>query len=345
MDMRLHSALMNLEVTEPVTVDRLQAFGLRWRLPGELTYLTLDEALSAEALEVTEISEAGSVPELKAVNKGDSMVLLLAGDMLVGAKQNRVLNASLMVPARSETAVPVSCVEKGRWGYRSRKFGGALSGSHSKLKRMMARMAAEGYRKSGKPESNQGEVWHEVDRKLYAMKSASPTYALEQAFADRQSKLDECVAGLHLPEDCCGVAFAFDGRLVGVELFDVPQTLAKVLPKLVRAYVLDAMEYADLDTDEPEKVEKPTLKELLFRMFSKPIGAAQSAAQQTAAEGKHLARAEVGDRLRAAAEFDSETFASPGLGQDVRFEGRELVGACLMVEDRPVHVELLGEWD
>ncbi|SRR5712691_4636920 len=84
-------------------------------------YLTLDEAIPL-GFHVTELDAAGSVPELLATNPLDEDVHLYDGEELVGAKQNRILNVTVFVPARSETAIPVSCVEEGRWSARSAHF-------------------------------------------------------------------------------------------------------------------------------------------------------------------------------------------------------------------------------
>ncbi len=84
-------------------------------------YLTLDEAIPL-GFHVTELDAAGSVPELLAKNPLDSNVLLYDGEELLGAKQNRILNVTVLVPARSETKIPVSCVEEGRWHARSAHF-------------------------------------------------------------------------------------------------------------------------------------------------------------------------------------------------------------------------------
>ena len=56
-----------------------------------------------------------------------------------------------------------------------------------------------------------------------------------------------------------------------------------------------------------------------------------------------MTSAEVHGWLRSALEAKEEVFKSPGLGEDVRMEGTQLVGAGLVVEGRPVHVEVFAQ--
>jgi hypothetical protein len=296
----LTQLLETVEVGEPQEAGGLGVFGVRWASAGGLEYTTLDEALAAGKLEVTEVSEGGSVPILKVANKGDTMVLLMAGEQLVGAKQNRILNSDIMAAARSELPIPVSCVEQGRWHYRSPKFGsGGMS--HSALRYMMAKDTHGSYRAAGVPLSDQGKVWGEVARKLVRMKSASPTQALDQVYLDHCKRLEDVLQAFRLPQGCNGVAFAASGKVVGADLFDKPETLAKYWSKLVRAYALDALEHAP--------------------------GAAVPADA-------------VARWLRSGSRAKEEPFKSPGVGQDVRLESTDLIGAGLVVEDQPVHVEV-----
>jgi ARG/rhodanese/phosphatase superfamily protein len=85
-------------------------------------YVTLDEALAAGAITITEVSEEGRIPDLRVRNTGSKPVLIIDGEELVGAKQNRVLNLTVLIGAYTETTIPVSCVEAGRWRHLSRHF-------------------------------------------------------------------------------------------------------------------------------------------------------------------------------------------------------------------------------
>ena len=298
--------LSRAEVEEPSTIAGLQVFGLRVDDRPSLDYATLDEVLAAELADVTEIDEGGSVPELKVVNKGDTMLFMMAGDQLIGAKQNRVLNAGIMVAAHSELLIPVSCTEMGRWDYSTRKFGSSGTSSHGKLRAMLARQVYEGYQSGKGPRSNQAGVWNEVAAKLRAMGSHSESVALEQAYEDHGPTLKEIVGQVGVPEGCSGAVFVVHSRIVGADVFDKPATLAKLWPKLVQGYALDALEPCK---GEPTPVTREVVREWL----------------QRAAQGK------------------MERFKSVGLGDDIRVEAEEIVGAGLVVDDQPVHVEIFAE--
>lgn len=304
MTQSIRERLPQVRVGDPRESGGLQIFGLYWELPAGPDYRTLDEAVAAGSLEVCEVSTGGSVPQLKVVNKDDLAVFLMAGEHLQGGKQNRVLNASILIAGKSEVPIPVSCVERGRWAYRAGHFSGSGSSSHGALRKMMHSQVTHSYRSSGEARSDQGEVWREVDRKLTETGSHSDTAYLHKAYEDTEATLRPVLEQLVVPEGACGAVFAHGGKIVGLDLFDRPGTLTRLWAKLVRAYAIDA------------------------RMAS---GAAAVTAEQ------------VRSWLGAAASAKLERFASAGLGDDVRLEGPTLIAACLSVEDRPVHVEAFAE--
>jgi hypothetical protein len=298
---KLADIVSDFEVVEVASHGSLQAFGLRGKPARSVDYLTMDEALDTQVLVVTEVDAGGHVPELAVENSGKTFVFLMAGEQLVGAKQNRILNASLLVNRRTRMVAPVSCVEQGRWSYSSRTFRSSGSSSHARLRGVLSKGAIRSYRQSQSPDSDQGQVWCEVSTKLRSLGSRSGSEALEQAYADQARRLDDLVGALDVPEDCCGVVFAIDGEIAGADIFDKPATLAKLLPKVARAYALDAIE-----VDSEDRI---------------------SASDVTA-------------WLDAASLTPLERFRSPGLGDDYRFESDDHIGAALVYKKQPIHVEL-----
>jgi hypothetical protein len=83
--------------------QNLAVFPLLSPYATTLDYIMLDEALDKELMEVAEVDESGSVPELKVVNKSPKMILILDGEELVGAKQNRIVNTTILIQATATT--------------------------------------------------------------------------------------------------------------------------------------------------------------------------------------------------------------------------------------------------
>jgi hypothetical protein len=122
MDLIIINLLSKLELGEVQAFNNMTLFPLLNPLNGTPAYLSMGEALGKGLLTVTEVNQGGTVPELKVVNRADLPVLLLAGEEVAGAKQNRVLNTTILLMEHSETIIPVSCTEQGRWDYVSEAF-------------------------------------------------------------------------------------------------------------------------------------------------------------------------------------------------------------------------------
>ena len=91
--------LSELSLGERTVFKNLTMFGLEGVSVGKLDYLTLADAMKLEVVRVSEISDGGSVPELLFENSADLPVLILDGEELLGAKQNRTVNLTILVPA------------------------------------------------------------------------------------------------------------------------------------------------------------------------------------------------------------------------------------------------------
>ena len=122
MDQIIANFLSELELAELKNFNNMAIIPLFSSANHTPRYLSLGEAMGKGLLTVTEVSQSGAVPELKVVNKGDLPVLLLDGEELAGAKQNRVLNTTILLMEKSETIIPVSCTEQGQWDYAAPAF-------------------------------------------------------------------------------------------------------------------------------------------------------------------------------------------------------------------------------
>ena len=87
----------------------------------------LEKALERGLAKITETSPAGEVPFLKLENAGDCPIIILDGEEVIGGKQNRIVNTTLVIPANCSVKIPVSCIQAGRWRHERADFESAGS--------------------------------------------------------------------------------------------------------------------------------------------------------------------------------------------------------------------------
>jgi hypothetical protein len=307
----------------------MQVFGLRHELRPAIDYLTLERALKVgkgKEFRVEEVSEGGSVTELKLLNGLDSPVLLVEGEILLGAKQNRTVYTTILVDKKSNITIPVACVEQGRWSRMpAARFALSDLYAHSSLRyaklnfvaRARAAFGARGTRDSrGAYPVDQGGVWNKVQMFQTSSAAQSPTGSADEAYRTFKQRSGEPIE-FTCPRDCSGIAVAIDGRLAGVECFDRPDTMEKVFPRLIQSYITEAM--------------------LRKVVSGKGVGAGRTEAEQD----KPLASDKVVSFLRDVAGAKVTSAPGIGMGEDLRAQASAWSAAVLTYKDRGLHGQVL----
>ena len=158
----LRDFLSRVTLGEPQQFRHLAVFPVFTPNGHEPNYLMLAEALQQNLVALTETSQAGQVPQLKLANRAVVPVLLVEGEELIGAKQNRVLNTTVLAREQSETIIPVTCTEAGRWHYSSPSFSHSGHVSPSKLRRAKSSSVSAALKAKLGHTSDQGLVWNEI---------------------------------------------------------------------------------------------------------------------------------------------------------------------------------------
>ena len=162
---KVRDLLGNVTLGQEAHHQNMTVYPIFVEAESEFGYLSLDEALEKRLVEVTEVSEAGDVPNLKVVNHGPTPILILAGEELVGAKQNRVVNATFLVMGGISLTIPVSCVEQGRWSYHTRDFSSEKRMHSPCLRSKMEADVQLSVRLNRGFRADQGRVWDEIAAK------------------------------------------------------------------------------------------------------------------------------------------------------------------------------------
>ena len=271
-----------------------------WPLVGQtrqgLDYICLSEAMEKGSILVEEVSAGGQVPNVLVKNRGDSAVLILFGEEIVGAKQNRVANASFLVGPKSKVLLDVTCVEQGRWSPgKGTPFAAEGSVLSHKIRTKMQTKVAAARASSGSFAADQGEVWDEVSHRVRSSGTHSRTGSYQDYAQTRSSDCEEIVRAFRPVPDQVGFVVAIHDDVVAIEAIGKPEVFARALPGLLRSYAIDAVDWAWLKSQGEAEAG-----------FDTPEPFLEAVAEARIDRGRSL-----------------------GLGDDLRLEGARVAGCAL----------------
>jgi hypothetical protein len=236
----------SLTLTPIVTTDK--------KKDDNPSLLVLDEAMSKKLVRIHEVND-GDVNNLTLTNKSDQPLFLLAGEVIIGGKQDRIIGSNTIIPAKKTQTVPVFCVEHGRWEGNTKEFTSAKALAHGRLR--------------GRANfDTQSDVWAEVAAKneLRKTKSSTDTYrkvATQQADGSLgkqwEKQIDTALGKLAADDQkrLVGFAVSVNGKVASVDVFESPTLFKKLQGKLVRSYITDA-----IDVKKAKDVKAPTTQDV-----------------------------------------------------------------------------------
>ena len=291
-------AVPNLEtaaVGRPITRLGVSFFPL-YLMDNDLPEIATGDS---SGLVIDELDDA-TVPTLSARNPTDTPILLVEGEHFLGGKQNRIVNVTVLIAAKSELEIPVSCLERGRWG-RSRAYRRSASFAAPRVCEKAQKGVAASMRRSGSRRGDQGAVWNEVDDVLACKGVISRTAAAadaDEAYRRDSARFDavEELAALGPLPSQCGIAITHGRWVAAVELFGAPHLLAAHWEALIRSHLLEP----------PSVTGEPSAARALWALHRFAFAEAQAA-------------------------------PGVGLGTERRVEDSKMVGHALTLDEKIVH--------
>lgn len=302
----LKHILTNIILGIPTRYENMVVFPVLSKELTKSNHLTLDAAMKENMIEFEELSEGSSVNCIRAKNMSNEMVLILDGEELIGAKQNRVINVSILIPGKTTLDIPVSCVEAGRYRYHHpygrRQFSSKGGYAYHALRAASHKDVHASLRKCGTYETSQARVWKSIDDVGCGLGYRSATGAMSDLYDRTAGAWEKYLAKLSPIQGQTGVLVMINGNVAGMELFGKHDTLRQIFKKLIKGYAFSAMYVARHD-------QRYT--------FS----------TRTAV-----------DFLNTLSLLETETRKSVGLGEDIRFEDNDLTGSALLFNQEPLHL-------
>jgi hypothetical protein len=264
-------------------------------------YLTLGQALNEGLVSIGEVSKGGSVPNLTVENRADIPVIMLDGEELIGAKQNRVVNTTVLLEPNSTTIIPVSCTEQGRWSYMSPEFADSQTVMSPSIRHHKVRSVSHSLAMKMGHRSDQGRVWEEIDALAVRAGTRSATGAMRDVHQHIGESIEDLCQAFQLRDGQNGLLVVIGKRVVGFDILSRHESFARLYPKVLRSYAADAV----LDKNAEPGGNFADLARSFFETCME------------ASESRHKA---------------------VGLGVDCRFVGDSVVGSALLVDPAVVHM-------
>lgn len=257
----------------------------------------LDDALKEKNILISEL-ESARVEQVRLQNRSDNRVFVLDGEEITGAWQNRIATTGAFIDTKSEVRLPTSCVEQGRW-QGDKQFTFANSCSFPSLRAVLCKDVTASLLKTRKFNANQERVWKSISNKLDSLKVQSMTSSMHDIFKRLKDELARFSEGAGELSQFTGMIATCGERIICIDLFGYKNIFARLAPKLLESYGLDALEKMD-SVSEPStnKIEKliTQLKRVQLRRFP-----------------------------------------SVGLGDELRFQGTKVLGRALCFGDDLLH--------
>ncbi|HEX6560294.1 MAG TPA: DUF6569 family protein [Longimicrobiales bacterium] len=237
--------MLDVRPGAPQSYKHLTIIPLLCDSEASLPYRLLADAMAAGQFRIIE-KGSGTVPTLVALNSGQLDVLILDGEQLIGARQNRTTNRSMIVAAGSEVEIPVSCMEHGRWHHVSPQMAVKSDISPSNVRRHARNVEADHVRRRARVSANvlseaQGAVWDEIAVYADKLGAHSPSGALDHVYDTHTSTISAWVNAFHREDRQVGLLAMIGDQPLGLDAVGCGKLYGQLHERLLHGYVLDAL--------------------------------------------------------------------------------------------------------
>ena len=235
----MNTLVSHYSLGEPQVAGPLGVFPVFGPAP-RLSYRSFAQATELGAL-VREVDGGGSVRSLVLENPTDLPLLLYEGEEVLGARQNRTFDESVLVGSGEKVTVEVSCVEAGRWEAARRAE--ALQPSPQAADPDLRHLKRAAKRSLG--HADQREVWAAVATRLADHGVSSPVSAMSDLYDGRRTALHALAKAVRPVEGQVGALASVSGRPMALDLLSRADAFATLLPRLAQGYALAALGACD----------------------------------------------------------------------------------------------------
>jgi len=230
-------------IGEPVFLRNLKIYPIHAENNNGSSLATVEETMTAGNGEFREL-DTPEINEILFINRGNEPVLMIDGEEITGALQNRIIAISTIAESNKRARIPVVCAEEGRWD----EIGGFKTGNYS-----YPRLRSLLIKKRQTKKDLQEKIWQEIQRKMTVTKTRSATSSMHDIFENLAEEIDRYIEDFQsLNHGTVGIIGTAGNRILGGDIFRNSNIYKKIEKKLIKSYALDALEYMHKGNDQPD---------------------------------------------------------------------------------------------
>lgn len=230
LELAINDKIIPIDALAKQTYKNMSVIPIKTEFGSDVDILNLNKGLDLGIVTISEC-EPSTVGEVLVKNDAVNPLILLDGDEIIGANQNRIVNSSLLIPPHTTMKVSVSCTEKGRWQY-TKGF------EHSKYLANSKTRTAKEYCNFHQKDL-QSVVWESIDELESDLLVKSKTSAMSESYETFKNVHDDYIKHFPLENMQTGAAIIIDGAIKGIEIMQTPSLYKQYHEKILRSYIID----------------------------------------------------------------------------------------------------------
>ena len=299
----IKDSLSSIEFLPVQNYENITVLGFKTCNLNDFDFLTLKKGLRMGLVELNEENPGGVVDTIKVENNAVTPLLILEGEVIIGAKQDRIANTSLLIPPHFETLMPVSCVEANRWKYQTNNFNDSTNYASSNLRGARTETVNVSLKKKGAYKSNQGLVWDVINQTQNNLNVESSTSALKDVYTSKAETLNEYYESFPYTRKQNGSIILINNEVKGLELLYNNHLYKEFHERIIKSYIVDALQESKTSNMENEDYAYNLAEDFRDNISSSKY----------------------------------ETFKSAGCGEDSRLDNTDSMGSALIYKNELIH--------
>ena len=252
---------IEIELLEPQIYDNIAVLPIR-TADSKTDILTVKKGFELGLISIEECKQS-TVNQILVKNNSINPLILIDGDEILGANQNRIINSTTLVSPKSTINISVSCVEQGRWAYKN-SFKDSPYIANSKTRKIKSEARYHN-------RDAQMEVWDSINELEHRKSFKSATHAMAESYDKQKKNHEKYIKEFEKIKGQSGVMIFVNGEFEGMDIFHTPEIYGEYHEKILKSYIIDIEESSkesynkyDLSTkalEILEKIENSEIKE------------------------------------------------------------------------------------